>query len=64
MGAFLKNWKTTVIPAVLMLGPYALQFAGLWPAALPLPPFEQVYPQVMGLLGLGAVAKDFNVTGK
>ena len=56
------NWKTTVT-ALLAIVPYALHYFGVWPAAIPLPPFEQVWPPVLAVLGVGATAKDNNVTG-
>lgn len=43
--------------------PYGLNYLGVWPAAIPLPPFEQVWPPVLAVLGVGATAKDNNVTG-
>jgi hypothetical protein len=56
---FIVNWRTTLAPVVLTLAPYALQAYGVWPAWLPpLPPFADVWPQIAGLCGLGALAKD------
>jgi hypothetical protein len=62
MLTFLKNWKTTV-SGIIPLVAYALHYAGAWPASIPLPPFDQVWPFVLAILGIGASAKDSNVTG-
>lgn len=62
MNAFLASWKTTVI-AVLPLVAYGLKFVDLWPAAIPLPPFDQVWPPILAILGVGTLAKDNNVSG-
>lgn len=62
MGNIMNNWRTTLmgfIPAV----PYLLQWFGFWPSVIPLPPFEQVWPTIAGVLGVGVIAKDSNVTG-
>lgn len=56
------NWKTTVT-ALLAVVPYALNYAGVWPSAIPLPPFDQVWPPILAILGVGATAKDSDVTG-
>lgn len=58
----LKNWKTTV-SALIPLVAYGLQYAGVWPAAIPLPPLDQVWPIILSILGIGVTAKDSNVTG-
>jgi len=60
MDHFLKNWKTTTISIVLTLGPYILQYFGFWPSAIPLPPFDQAWSSIAGVIGVGAMAKDFN----
>lgn len=62
MNSALKNWKTTV-SALIPLAAYGLQYAGLWPSSIPLPPFDQVWPFVLAIFGIGANAKDGNVTG-
>ena len=62
MPAWLMNYKTTLM-GVSPLVPYILQYFGLWPASIPLPPFEQVWPAIMAALGIGVAAKDSNVTG-
>lgn len=62
MPPFLKNWKTTVT-ALIPLAAYGLNYFGLWPTSIPLPPFDQVWPVLLGLVGVGATAKDNNVTG-
>jgi hypothetical protein len=56
------NWKTTMT-ALLAVVPYILNYVGVWPASIPLPPFEQVWPPILAVLGVGATAKDNNVTG-
>ena len=58
----MKNWKTTV-SAFIPLAAYGLQYAGMWPASIPLPPFDQVWPFILSILGIGVAAKDSNVTG-
>lgn len=58
----LKNYKTTLM-GLSPLVPYALQYFGFWPAAIPLPAFETIWPGVMAALGLGVMAKDSDVTG-
>jgi len=62
MQKLLTNWKTTV-SALIPLVAYGLQYAGVWPASIPLPPIEQVWPFVLAIFGIGANAKDDNVTG-
>ena len=62
MHKLLTNWKTTV-SAIIPLVAYGLQYAGVWPASIPLPPIEQVWPFVLAIFGIGANAKDSNVTG-
>ena len=62
MSLSLKNWKTTV-SGLIPLAAYALNYFGVWPSAIPLPPFEQVWPFILSILGIGAAAKDSNVTG-
>lgn len=62
MNTAIKNWKTTV-SALIPLAAYGLQYAGLWPSSIPLPPFDQVWPFVLAIFGIGANAKDNNVTG-
>lgn len=56
------NWKTTVT-AFSPLLPYALRAAGVWPDWAPLPSLDQVWPALIGLVGVGLVAKDHDVTG-
>jgi hypothetical protein len=56
------NWKTTAT-ALLAVVPYVLNYVGVWPSSIPLPPFEQVWPPILAVLGVGATAKDNNVTG-
>lgn len=58
----IMNWKTTV-SALIPLAAYALNYVGVWPSTIPLPPFEQVWPFVLAIFGVGANAKDSDVTG-
>jgi hypothetical protein len=58
----LKNWKTT-ISGLIPLVAYGLNYVGIWPSIIPLPPIDQVWPFVLAILGIGASAKDNNVTG-
>jgi hypothetical protein len=58
---FTANWKTTVA-ALIPLFAYGLKYAGVWPESMPLPPFDEVWPFVLGLIGVGIAAKDQNVT--
>ena len=62
MPTALKNWKTTV-SGLIPLVAYALNYFGLWPSIIPLPDFNQVWPFVLAIVGIGANAKDSNVTG-
>ena len=62
MALSIANWKTTV-SGLIPLVAYALNYAGVWPTTIPLPPFEQVWPFVLAIFGIGATAKDHNVTG-
>ena len=55
------NWKTTVA-ALIPLVAYGLKFAGVWPESMPLPPLDEVWPFILGLIGVGVAAKDGNVT--
>jgi len=55
------NWKTTVM-ALIPLAAYGLKFAGVWPESMPLPPLDEVWPFLLGLIGVGVAAKDNNVT--
>ena len=57
MPAFLVNWKTTFV-AILPLVAYGLSYAHLWPAAMPLPPLDQVWPAIFAALGVGLVSAD------
>lgn len=57
-----KNWKTTVA-ALIPLAAYALNHFGLWPASIPLPPLDQIWPALLAVAGVGVAAKDQNVTG-
>jgi hypothetical protein len=56
------NWKTSAT-AFMAVVPYILQHFGYWPSSIPLPPFDQVWPPILAVLGVGATAKDSNVTG-
>lgn len=62
MDLITKNWKTT-ISGLIPLAAYALNYFGLWPSVIPLPPFDQVWPFVLAIVGIGGSAKDANVTG-
>lgn len=62
MPNIIKNWKTTVT-ALIPLVAYGLNYAGLWPSTMPLPPMDQVWPFVLAIVGIGVNAKDSNVTG-
>lgn len=55
------NWRTTVIGLIPLVA-YVLKHFGLWPVEMPLPPFDQVWPFVFSLIGIGFAAKDSNVT--
>jgi hypothetical protein len=52
-----NNWKTT-LTGIIPLAVYGLNYFGLWPSAIPLPPFDQVWPFVASVFGLGISAKD------
>jgi len=56
------NWKTTV-SGLIPLAAYGLNYLGIWPSVIPLPPFDQVWPFVLAIVGIGGSAKDANVTG-
>jgi len=58
---FTANWKTTIMGLIPLVA-YGLKFAGVWPENIPLPPFDEVWPFVLSIVGLGAAAKDGNVT--
>ena len=62
MPSLLTNWKTT-ISGLIPLVAYALNYFGLWPSIIPLPPLDQVWPFVLAIVGIGANAKDHDVTG-
>ncbi len=62
MPTILTNWKTTV-SGLIPLAAYALHYFGVWPSIIPLPPMDQVWPFVLAIVGIGAAAKDNNVTG-
>lgn len=62
MKNIIANWHTTVWGLIPLIA-YVLHYAGLWPSILPLPPFDQVWPFVLANFGIGASAKDWNVTG-
>ena len=62
MPTFMKNWRTTVT-GLIPLAAYALNYFGLWPTSIPLPPFDQIWPVLLGVFGVGVTAKDNNVTG-
>ncbi len=51
------------VSALIPLAAYALNYVGVWPSTIPLPPFEQVWPFVLAIFGVGANAKDSDVTG-
>jgi len=55
------NWKTTVMGLIPLIA-YGLKYAGVWPESMPLPPFDEVWPFLISLAGIGAAAKDSNVT--
>lgn len=55
------NWKTTIMGLIPLVA-YGLKYAGYWPESMPLPPFDEVWPFVLGLIGVGVAAKDGNVT--
>jgi len=61
MQNFLANWRTTAM-ALIPLVAYALKYAGVWPESMPLPPMDEVWPFLLAILGIGAAAKDNNVT--
>ena len=56
------NWKTTLSGLIPLIA-YGLQYAGVWPSNIPLPPLDQVWPVVLAIFGIGASAKDAHVTG-
>lgn len=56
------SWHTTV-SGLIPLVAYALNYFGMWPSIIPLPPFDQVWPFVVAIFGIGATAKDARVTG-
>lgn len=56
------NYKTTVM-GLLPLVAYGLKSFGWWPENMPLPPFDEVWPFVFAMFGVGAMAKDNDVTG-
>jgi hypothetical protein len=58
---FFANWKTTVAGLIPVLA-YGLKYAGVWPESMPLPPLDQVWPFLLAIVGVGAAAKDGNVT--
>lgn len=58
----LTNYKTTLM-GILPLVAYAMKAGGWWPENMPLPPFDEVWPFIIGLFGVGAMAKDRDVTG-
>lgn len=62
MNSLLVNWRTTVWGLTPLI-PYALNFFGVWPTIIPLPPFDQIWPVIAASVGIGATAKDHNVTG-
>ena len=61
MQNFLANWRTTLM-ALIPLVAYGLKYAGVWPESMPLPPMDEVWPFLLAILGIGAAAKDNNVT--
>lgn len=62
MNKLFVNWKTTV-SGLIPLAAYGLNYFGMWPSVIPLPPFDQVWPFVLAIVGIGGSAKDANVTG-
>lgn len=58
----LTNYKTTIMGLVPLIA-YGLKAAGWWPENMPLPPFDEVWPFLLGIVGLGVAAKDRDVTG-
>jgi|LakMenEpi13Jul12_1017406.scaffolds.fasta_scaffold47860_1 hypothetical protein len=61
MQNLLANWRTTLM-ALIPLIAYGLKYAGVWPESMPLPPFDEVWPFVLSIVGIGVSAKDNNVT--
>jgi hypothetical protein len=61
MQNLLANWRTTLM-ALIPLIAYGLKYAGIWPESMPLPPFDEVWPFVLSIVGIGVSAKDNNVT--
>lgn len=61
MQNFLANWRTTAM-ALIPVVAYVLKYAGVWPESMPLPPMDEVWPFLLAILGIGAAAKDNNVT--
>lgn len=57
--ATFEHWKSTVAGLIPVV-PYVLKAFGLWPAVIPLPPIEQVWPVIAGSMGLGVVSKDYD----
>ena len=55
------NWKTTLMGLIPLVA-YGLKYAGVWPESMPLPPFDEVWPFLLSIAGIGAAAKDNNVT--
>ena len=55
------NWKTTVMGLIPLVA-YGLKYAGVWPESMPLPPMDEVWPFLLAIVGIGAAAKDNNVT--
>jgi len=58
---FTANWKSTVLGLIPLVA-YVLKYAGVWPESMPLPPLDEVWPFLLSIVGIGAVAKDNNVT--
>lgn len=56
------NYKTTIMGMIPLIA-YGLKAAGWWPDSMPLPPFDQVWPFLISMFGLGVTAKDNDVTG-
>lgn len=56
------NWKTFVVSLTPLI-PYGLNYFGFWPASVPLPPLDGVWPALIGVFGVGYFAKDNDVTG-
>lgn len=61
MKNFLVNWRSTLMGLIPLIA-YGLKYAGVWPESMPLPPMDEVWPFLLAIVGIGATAKDNNVT--